>query len=330
MKIIIYAVVDVFYYSFYIEGLYKLYGRKNVSFGTEQFPEFPSRTFAAIFKEKGKGKETKIVIDALDSPGISVKNLEWCDIYGKVNYNESTIPDIHKEKIIILGPSFGVRIWTLPETIFFSLSNYWKSKKRIYLKKYFFTSYYRQYKRLPYSKYFQAFKAKNNYIYFISSLWKNEPETNELRAKFIKACRETDEIKFEGGFAPRSDKDGLDYSELIHKRIPPSEYLKKIKDSFVVFNTPAVQQCHGWKLAEFLALGKAIITTSHMNELPQALEHGIHLHYVASSKEEIKDVILKIYNDVDYRKNLEENSKEYFTQYLTPEKTIQRLLSHSS
>ncbi|MGY5850376.1 glycosyltransferase [Salegentibacter sp. F14] len=326
MKIIIYSVVDVFYYSFYIEGLYNIYGRKNVSFGAREFPKFTSRTLAAIIKNNGK--ETKIVIDALDSPGISVKELKWCNIYGKVNYNKLTLPNTLSEKIKILGPSFGIRIWSIPETIFFSLSNYYKSKDRIYLKKYFFTSYWRQYKRLPYKKYLKAYKSKNNYIYFISSLWKNEPETNELRSKFIKACKEIEEIEFEGGFAPRSDKNELIYSDLIDKRIPPSQYLKRIKKSFVVFNTPAVQQCHGWKLAEFLALGKAIITTSYTNELPEPLKHGIHVHYVNPTEEEIKEVIRKIFNDEVYRNRMEKNSKEYFNQYLTPKKSIQRLLSH--
>ncbi len=66
-------------------------------------------------------------------------------------------------------------------------------------------------------------------------------------------------------------------------RIPFTEYMTKLKSSLVIFNTPAVFGCHGWKLAEFRALGKAIISTPLTRELPSPLEHGTHVHFVDGS-----------------------------------------------
>lgn len=328
MKVLIYAPVDVFYYSFYIEGFYRLYGKKNVRFSTVNFPAFSSRVLAAIVKQGTI--EKRIVIDALDTATIFEKPLEWCDRYGKVNYNEKTIPQKYRGKIIPMGPSFGIKIWSFMKTIKLALINYIKSKDRIQLKKYYFTSYWRQYKRLPLSSYERKFLPKTNFIFFISSLWKNEPLTNKMRAKFIFACKELQEINFEGGFAPRSDNNDLGFTDLIDERIPPEKYLTKIKESVMVFNTPAVQHCHGWKLPEFLALGKAVISTAHINELSVTLEHGVHLHYVSDSKEEIKKAVLKILKEPEYRKSLEQKSKEYFSNNLAPQIVIKRLIDHLS
>ncbi len=326
MKVLIYAPVDVFYYSFYIEGFYRLYGKKNVRFSTVGFPAFSSRVLAVIVKQDTI--EKRIVIDALDTAAIFEKPLEWCDIYGKVNYNVKTIRQEYLEKIIPLGPGFGIKLWPFLETIKFALINYIRSKDRIQLKKYYFTSYWRQYKRLPLKSYERDSIPKTDFIFFISSLWKNEAQTNKMRANFILACKELEEINFEGGFAPRSDNNDLGFTDLIDERIPPKKYLKKIKESVMVFNTPAVQNCHGWKLAEFLALGKAVISTAHLNELFVSLEHGIHLHYVSDSKEEMKKAILKILKEQEYREKLEQKSKDYFSKNLAPQIVVKRVIDH--
>ena len=327
MKILIYSPVDVFYYSFYIEGLYRLYGRKNVSFSISGFPAFAPRIFAARITENGR--ESKVVIDALDTSTIYDQPLEWCDVYGKVNYNLASLPLENQKKILAVGPSFGVKLWSFPRTIIFAISNYLKSRERLHNKKYFFTSYSRQFKRLPLEVYEKNYQIRTNYIYFISSLWEKEMHTNRSRALFIEACKGLNEIDFEGGFAPRSDHKTLGFSVLIAERIPPKRYIRKIKKSFAVFNTPAVQGCHGWKLAEFLALGKAVISTGLNNVLPAPLENRKHLHFVSSTTEEIEKALKELLENTEYRKELERNSRHYFFEHLAPVKVIKKLLEHA-
>ncbi|WP_029035401.1 glycosyltransferase [Salinimicrobium terrae] len=327
MKVIIYSPVDVFYYSFYIEGLYRLYGKENVKFSMAGFPPFASRILAAKILESDR--ESKIVIDALDTSTIYDIPLEWCNVYGKVNYNRENLPVKNKEKLVAVGPGFGIRIWSFPRTVFMALTNYLKSRVRIHDKKYFFTSYWRQYRRLPLQVYQNNAKVRDNYVYFMSSLWEKEMQTNSSRASFIEACKDSNEIDFEGGFAPRSDNKTLGFSSSIGKRVAPNIYIWKIKKSFVTFNTPAVQGCHGWKLAEFLAMGKAIISTDLNNVLPAPLENRKHLHFVTSTKEEIKKALKEISGNEEYRKHLENNSRNYFNQHLDPVKVISKILKYS-
>lgn len=324
MKVLIYAPVDVFYYSYYIEGFYKLYGKNKVEFSRKEFPAFPERTFAAII-ESGN-KKLKIIIDAYDNPRISPGLLEWCDIYAKVNFNSKNLPSIHQHKIIPIGPSFGIKIWNMPETIYFAFSNYIKSKGKIHFKRNFFANYWRQYKRLELKEYNKNLSIEDNYVYFISSLWEKEQNTNSNRADFILACKELEVVKFEGGFAPRSDGNSLDLGSHVSERISLKEYLKRIKKSFVVFNTPAVENCLGWKLGEYLALGKAIISTQNYNMLPENLVHGYHLHYVSNAKGELKMAIEKLRLDPEYRVFLEKNSRKYYLDNLLPEVVVKKLI----
>ena len=321
--VLIYSLVDVFYYSFYIQGFYEIFGKRNVHFSLKGFPDFPERTFAAIVIENGK--EYRIIIDAFDSSRIYREQLKWCNTYGKVNYNDKDIDRNGKEKIVIIGPSFGIKIWSLPKTIKTAIINFIWSKNKIYFKRNFLANYWRQYNRRPLSEYYKV-KSKSNYIFFLSSIWEREKETNENRSNFIRAAKTIENINFEGGFAPRPDGKNFNYESLIYRRIKLQEYLMKIKMSVLVFNTPAVQNCHGWKLAEYLALGKAIISTEIINELPAELKHQLNIHYVSNKKSEIKKDLLLIISDEDYRISLEENARKYFEENLSPKRVIEKLI----
>ena len=325
MKVIIYSLVDVFYYSFYIEGLYRVFGKKNITFSCKEFPGFPERTFAAIIKGD---KEIKIAIDAFDTAKINLHLLEWADVYGKVNKNEEYLPQKNQNKILAVGPGFGIRIWSPLETITYSFRNWFISRKRAKLRRNFFASYWRQHKRVNLNKYNTLPNNRDNFIYFISSLWKKEKKTNSDRFLFMSACKELPFVQFEGGFAPRDDIKKMGFEKLVSERVNLQEYLNKISSSFVVFNTPAVQNCHGWKLGEYLALGKAIISTRPSNLLPEPLIHGKHLHLVSENKEEMKMAITKILNEPEYRKKLETNAREYYSNNLAPEIVVKKLIEN--
>ncbi|MET0760034.1 MAG: glycosyltransferase [Flavobacterium sp.] len=320
-KIYIYALCDVHYDSYYLKGIKEVFS--SYSFNINKFPKFRQGVFAVILSENNSS--IKLIIDSRDTNEYNEEELNWCDVYGKVNYNLKNIPEKYKEKIKPIGPSFGIKIWNLPVTIFKSISNYLMFRKFVSNKREFFANYWRQYKRMPLERYQNSASLKK-YIFFTGSIWKNESLTNKARAAFIKACKNNDKIVFEGGFAPRKDGNNLDFESLVvSKRFSLQEYLEKIKQSSIVFNTPAVLSCHGWKLAEFLALGKAIITTNHLNEFPVELENNVHAIYV-DSNESIADKINLILSDEKLKATLEKNSKKYFDEYLAPKIVIERLL----
>jgi len=101
---------------------------------------------------------------------------------------------------------------------------------------------------------------------------------------------------------------------------------EKTKKSILVFNTPSVHNCHGWRISENLALGKAIISTKFSNELPVSLEHGKNIHFISNNKD-FKLDFDKIINSREYRLKLENEAKKYFIEYVSPEKVIKSIVS---
>src|SRR5690606_9470323 len=128
-------------------------------------------------------------------------------------------------------------------------------------------------------------------------------------------------VHFEGGFWV-SDPAHPQFSEFKHlifkKRYPLKQYVEKTKRSALVFNTPAVHNCHGWKLGQFLAMSKAIITTPFQNELPVAMRHGENVHFI-NNQEELEVALNTLLYDETYRNKLEEGAKSYYEMYAAPE-----------
>jgi len=344
IKIFIDPRAKISYASYYLYGLYKIYGRKRVRFSMKYFKDLVQKSviddfdhyFAYIYLDGGKVSK-RIVVDYRDNDTINLPALEWCNTYGKVNYNSksirsSNIPLDSRYKIIPLGPNFGVKIWTKPESILYFTANFLKSWRYLPTSlRQFFAGYHWQMKRLPLDKYLTS-NAQDNYIFFISSLYgdkfKNHTNTNHFRAIFIRACKKNSSIKFDGGLLinRNSGSEWSKYEDIVtNQYIKAREYVERIRKSIVVFNTPALWGCHGWKLGEFLAMGKAIISTSFRNEMPIPLSHGKNIHFI--NADDNLDVILGHFvNNPSYRHDLELGAKAYFEQYLAPDKVVLRLI----
>lgn len=342
MKIFVDPRANIVYSSFYIQGLVELFGKNSLCFemkpfstliqnkGIEDFDQY----FSFIIQSK-KG-EYKICIDYRDKSNLNINALKWCDVYGKVNFNRSSndyiiIPEELKNRIIPIGPNFGIKIWNTIQTIEKFISNYFKCYDNLPVNfRAFFSGYHWQIKRNTID-FYQKSKSDSNYVFHVSSLYKNlkgRENTNSWRAEFIRSCKNNTNCNFEGGLLIKS-LDGLtvQYKDIItRKYFPPLQYIENIKKSAFVFNTPAIWNCHGWKLGEYLALGKAIISTPFINEMPEPMINGENILFVTTEKElsEAVDLLLK---DHWLRAHLENGARKYYEKWLEPKKVIKRLLN---
>jgi glycosyltransferase involved in cell wall biosynthesis len=80
-------------------------------------------------------------------------------------------------------------------------------------------------------------------------------------------------------------------------------------------------------LGEFLAMGKAIISIPLSNELPEELIHGKNIHIVTDISE-IEGAIKLLLNNHDYRRNLENGAKIYYSKYANPKSVIEYILKN--
>lgn len=334
---------NIQYSSFYIKGLNTVFGKQNVRFSSRYFQSLERSAdencydhYMAFVLAEDKGS-TNIIIDFRDKVLINEHAYDWCDKYAKINFNQGETASRFLPKMISIAPGFGIRIWNLPQTLVYCLSNFVKSKfsPKTSTKQYF-ADYLMQYlSRLPIDAYTSENEGlsapDNNYIFFIATLWPHDnclKTTNLQRKQFVDICKNKPNINFEGGFF--ADPNHPQYEEFkslsFVKPYPIEAYVKKTRDSLLVFNTPSVHNCHGWKLGEFLAMGKAIISTPLSNQLPANLIHGSNIHFVSNPKE-LAEAVDIISRDKHYRQKLENGSKDYFANYVKPENVISHILN---
>lgn len=274
------------------------------------------------------------MIDYRDQTSIIDSFYDWADVYAKINVNETEtiVPD--KSKLRLIAPGFGIRYYNFCQTLWNAFSNLLLIKKgnvsinvnaKDFLRDYLLTWY----RRRHYKEYhLNSIKERNNYVFFVSTLWRHKnciEHTNPLRALFMRTCKKLG-IDFEGGFyiSQSGNSAATDGYEdlLLSQRVELKNYIVKTRQSMFVYNVPSCLNCHGWKLGEFLAMGKAIISAPLYNELPG---NGKQLMVFVDSEKELKDAIILLTKNTEKRKMLEAKASTYYKKYVSPEAVIEYL-----
>jgi len=317
--------INVYYDGYYLLGLRLVFPDAKIVFKSQDVTNNHRVLCFNAISDNNKSK--RYAIDTHDSSIIYEDILQWTNIYAKVNLEFDGVEG-RNEKIVSIPPSFGIQfsgIWgsvKLALQIQFAARNISK-QMRIEIVKDFF----RQYKyRLPIQQYNQN-KTQDNYIFFTGSLWLKESQTNAYRSNFIRACKSFPFILFEGGFAPRVKNDIQGFEEhTMKERITFPVYLEKLKRSFCVFNTPAVASCHGWKLGEFMALGKTIISTPLTRQTVPMMQPMKHYYPVDGTESSIALAIQELSENKMLAERLADNLYDYYQANGSPEAVIRNLL----
>lgn len=329
------------YASYYIKGFFDFFDKKNIKFDTKPFLSYnlfsnenDYRNYMLIQVQNGNVIKN-IVIDFGDSSNVSNKHYEWCDVYAKINILNHDLNT--KSKIIAIGPSFGIN-YTNYLTLKLLIKSFFIKNRPVSFNDYLKNFFYMQIRRLKYEKYLGS-DSKSNYIFAVSTLWYDPltfKTTNYFRIIFYSICKKIVDHT-EGGFFYIKDKSITNkfpeyavykeeiQSNLFNKRISPSEYIRKTKDSTIVFNTPSVMSCHGWKLGEYFAMGKAVISTPLINEMPEELVDNKTLFFV-DSEESIEKGVKELVSNPKLRMILEKNTFEYFQKNLSPTAVVGRII----
>lgn len=283
----------------------------------------------------------KIFIDSNDHKDIDESIYDWCDRYAKINVRKE---DLARSKMLAIGPNFSIRLGNPVTVVSLGILNYLRSIShwgkcpkptiRGFMKGYI----YMLVRRLKFEEYCKTGHEEDGYIFSLNTLWYDSntyATTNRWRGAFAKTCKQMMPV-FEGGFLyldyPSVMQEFPQYSNyltefkdlLTNERISMKEYIEKTRRSAFVFNTPSVSGCHGWKLCEYLAMGKAIISTPMQNAMPGVFQAGLHF-YEVSDEVEIVNAVEKLKDDMELRCRLQSNAKRYFEEYLAPVAVVKRI-----
>ena len=341
MKIFIDPRCRISYASYYIKGFLSIVGKSNLKFDDKLFQKTNlyenkidyNKGMVIIAKDKSCIKKNFIDFD--DSNSISEKHYTWADVYAKINVKKHDLETYNK--LLAIGPSFGINILNL-NSVFIWIKLLFIKNKPVGIAEYLKDYIYMQIRRRPYKEYLGS-KTESNYIFSISTLWYDtltDKTTNTFRGTFFNLCKKKFN-KVEGGFFyienenilkefPQYSKYKILYKDFIlTERISPSEYLEKTKRTAIVFNTPSVLGCHGWKLAEYFAMGKAIISTGLNNEMPENLLETDKIIIVDNDKQ-MEEAIDLLKGNVDMRESMEKQASSYFKKHLSPEAVVEKIL----
>lgn len=346
MKVIIDPRIKYNYASYYLWGIARCIGKSNIIYNIAPFTKLIYSNTRELncgmaFVLYDNNTSYKIFIDFEDVAIINKQRYDWADVYAKVNPTEQQVSEY--TKLLAVGPAFGITLGGIPNNIIKSIVNYIRGRKsnqipyKFYLRDYLYTNI----RRRGIFFYEKKRKIRPNYIFHASTLWYNNfaaTDTNKFRGDFLIACKKAGLI-IDGGLfyingnAPITEKPDYPkykeiYKDFIYdKRLSMDDYIAKTQESVLVFNTPSVCECHGWKLAEYLCMGKAIISTPLTRVMPgNGLIHGVNVHFVHNI-DEIFDAVEKINSDNNYRKKLELGARTYYEEFLSPQRVIERIIT---
>ena len=315
-----------------------MFGRNNVKFASKYFEQLKLKSaedsydhYMAFVVVNNECIE-RYIVDFRDKISIKVNAYNWCSKYAKVNYLREATESKFQDKIISIPPGFGIRVWSLYQSAYYCFVNFFRNLRSLPVPlKYFVGDYYAQYKRPRLEEYYNH-KIKNSsnpYIFMVATLWDHKnciETTNKYRREFIQICQSLD-VEFEGGFvAEQSHPEYEDYKPYImDEKYSYKEFVSRTLNSWVVFNTPSVHNCHGWKLGEYMAMGKAIISSPLSNDLPGDFKNNRNIHIVNDAKE-LKIAVKRILADNSYRNKLQSGAFSYYQTYGSPQAVIKALI----
>src|ERR1700744_2278980 len=173
------------YSSFYIKGIYEVFGEDNVAFSAKYFKELEREDgiysfdyYLALVVVASDKSSTKIIIDFHDEVTVRKMAYKWADKYAKININMDLTGKELQNKLVPIAPGFGIKIWNIWQTAYHSVLNYVRCNfsPAVSLKT-FLVEYYRQYKRPPLDDYLAVVSDKveskdsKPYVFMIGTLW---------------------------------------------------------------------------------------------------------------------------------------------------------------
>jgi hypothetical protein len=150
---------------------------------------------------------------------------------------------------------------------------------------------------------------------------------NETRARCIRLLQGALGPRFTGGFS-RSRFTLQHYADLV---VPPDStaqknYLRTLKSFPICVASTGLHGSTGWKLAEYVAFSKAILSERLVYDTPGEFTAG--RNYIEfTSPEECLDGAVRLIEDAALRQQIMRNNETYYRTYLRPDALVKNALT---
>jgi hypothetical protein len=151
---------------------------------------------------------------------------------------------------------------------------------------------------------------------------------NQMRADCIRALRKAFGAQFYGGllpddFARRFAPDAILDSG---QQAAPLEFIRRVREHPVCVTSVGLHGSNGFRLAEFVALSRAIVTEPLCYRVPGDFAAGAnYLEY--TTPEECVAQVARLFDHPDERRALMERNWAYYREWLRPDRLALRLVA---
>ena len=189
-------------------------------------------------------------------------------------------------------------------------------------------------------KYFENHSTENKgTILFMCRLWdpyakeiENEivreerRQINKTRIEIIRRLKEEFKDQFIGGVSldetsKKMCPDIILSDELTIKK----NYIKTMKKASICIASTGLHKSTGWKFAEYVVAGKAIISEPLEYEVSGNFKKGINYLEYKNADECIK-AVKTLLNNNDLREKMEKANRDYYAAYLRPDKQVENAI----
>jgi len=336
-------------------GLFLLAQQKKIHLkyakGTGITKNSPNRQFLLLGMQKTRGsKQVTCLFDLQDSPEIGLKEaISQVDYYFKRSLEKQTISDLSAQEQKKLQP-FGLNFQVLDSSFFDllqrSLLEYISKPYNIFSKKNrfhilntidMFRSLFSNSGMLLSSYDFDELESyAKGYVLFQCRLWDPDTTLAENRADTVKInesrCALIIELKHELGDRFKGGIQPTDYARKVCPELItefPSKrrsYLKLVQQASIVINSKGLLNSNGWKLGEYIALNKVIVS--------EAIETRLRGNFLKSEAylkcNKNEDFIRKIkllLIDKERLKKVENSTQQYYSNYLRADALMSSIIS---
>jgi hypothetical protein len=347
---------DLCYHSYTLVGLQELAREGVVALKQSGAPRAPRCgrlpnpfVLTLAVRPCGSKRWISVAYDLSDHNSVfCYPTLAQCDLYFKANYHPASVQQLTDEwsrRVHPGGVHLGVRpcasLLTLGSKALWAASTFLVSGSHISLRArlrraiYVSHSLISGYKNRATVEEYESLRKttpRQGQVFFNGTCWQpdEEREACDTRAQVVRLARSNPTCVFIGGLRPNALA-RAQYPELLFEPDPTHrQYLEFVAQSEVVIGTLGVGNCFSWKLTEYLAAGKCILSEQPINELPVPLRDGEEIAYFKHDLSDFQDRLTELMTNPDLRRHLADGARRYYDQWVKPRAAMRWLLERTT
>jgi hypothetical protein len=313
----------------------------------------PWRILASVFSVV-LGDGTRLVYDVQDSARIHADALEWCDRYFKRSYAPSVTPEAGSPKVSPLGLNYSVYtlgdwhlrrlIWNITRAKARGIPNAVRASLDL-------SGVLSRVTRRPVGRAacpvgaFEAPPSANDppQVLLLTRTW--DPAAvrddaaltdawhalNRKRATCIRLLRKEFGTRIVSGFAPTADA-VRDYPDCVveDERVArKGSYLTLMQSSDICVATTGLAGSNGWRLGEYVASSRAIVSERLMSQVPGAFAPDVNYSAFSTPEQSVEQAVA-LAEDRDRRRAMMQANHRYYEQFLRPDRLVSNTLAVAS